>query len=245
MALGIKPFSPINEKGFTSPGFVESASAIYSFYVPHDISGLAELFGSKELMAERLTSNFEKAAPVRFIAEHGNHAISWVDYQNQPSTGMAHVFSHLDKPWLSQYWVREVHTQTFSDITPDGGYNGDEDQGQMGALSALMAMGLFDMTGGAARRPAYDITTPIFDKITIQLDSNYYDGEEFVITCKNQSPENRYIQSAKLNGKDYNPFQLPHEVFAKGGTLELVLGSEPNKKWGGKLPPPKKKKKKK
>ncbi|MEN8693181.1 MAG: GH92 family glycosyl hydrolase [Akkermansiaceae bacterium] len=227
-----EPFSPINDKGFTSPGFVESASAIYTFYIPHDLTGLSELFGSNDAMAAKLNSNFEKAAPVRFIADHGNHASSWVDYENQPATGMAHVFSHIKKPWLSQYWVREVHSQTFSDITPDGGYNGDEDQGQMGALSALMALGLFDMSGGAAQKPAYDLTAPVFDKITIKLNPDYHQGGEFVITTKNQSPENCYIQSAKLNGKDWSSFQVPHSTFIKGGTLELDLGAKPNKKWG-------------
>ena len=227
-----EPFSPINDQGFTSPGFVESASAIYTFYIPHDLSGLAELFGSTDAMSEKLNSNFEKAAPVRFIAEHGNHAISWVDYQNQPATGMAHVFSHIEKPWLSQYWVREVHSKTFSDITPYGGYNGDEDQGQMGALSALMALGLFDMSGGAAQNPAYDLTAPVFDKITIKLNPDYHKGGEFVITTKNQSPENCYIQSAQFNGKEWNSFQIPHEEFVKGGSLELELGPEPNKSWG-------------
>ena len=227
-----EPFTPINNEGFTATGFVESASAIYTFYIPHDLTGLAELFGSTDAMAEKLNSNFEKAAPVRFIADHGNHASSWVDYENQPSTGLAHVFSHIGKPWLSQYWVREVHTQTFSDITPDGGYNGDEDQGQMGALSALMAMGLFDMTGGAAQKPAFDLTAPIFDKITIKLNPKYHKGGQFIVTTKNQSPENRYIQSAKLNDKDWTSFQVPHETFIKGGTLELELGPEPNKEWG-------------
>ncbi|MDP0491712.1 MAG: GH92 family glycosyl hydrolase [Verrucomicrobiota bacterium JB023] len=227
-----EPFSPINDKGFTSPGFVESASAIYTFYIPHDLNGLAELFGSRDAMAERLNSNFEKAAPVRFIAEHGNHAISWVDYQNQPATGMAHVFSHIGKPWMSQYWVREVLNKTFSDVTPFGGYNGDEDQGQMGALSALMAMGLFDMTGGAAQDPQFDILAPVFDKVTIKLNPDYHKGGEFTIVANNQAPGNCYIQSAKLNGEEWNSFQFPFETFANGGTLELELGPEPNKEWG-------------
>lgn len=229
-----EPFSPINDKGFTSPGFVESASAIYTFYIPHDIDGLSELFGSDDALAAKLNSNFEKAAPVRFIADHGNHASSWVDYENQPATGMAHVFSHAGKPWLSQYWVREVLNQTFSDITPDGGYNGDEDQGQMGALSALMALGLFDMTGGAAQDPQFDILAPIFDKVSIKLNRDYHKGSEFVITTKNQGKDQRYIKSAKLNGKEWNSFQFPFSTFAKGGTLELTLDSEPNKGWGTK-----------
>lgn len=227
-----EPFTPINDEGFTATGFVESASAIYTFYIPHDLTGLAELFGSTDAMADRLESNFKKAESVRFIADHGNHASSWVDYENQPSTGLAHVFSHIGKPWLSQHWVREVHSKTFSDVTPDGGYNGDEDQGQMGALSALMALGLFDMSGGAAQNPAFDLTAPIFDKITIKLNPNYHKGGEFVITTKNQSPENVYIQSAALNGKKWSSFQIPHATFIKGGTLELELGPKPNKSWG-------------
>jgi putative alpha-1,2-mannosidase len=155
-----------------------------------------------------------------------------VDYENQPSTGMAHVFSHLGRPWRSQYWVREVQSKTFSDITPFGGYNGDEDQGQMGALSALMAIGLFDMDGGASLKPRFDLTAPLFDKVTIRLHPGYYPGKSFVITTKNNAPENCYIQSASLNGKPWSSFQLPHGIFTQGGTLELVLGPQPNMAWG-------------
>lgn len=225
------PFQPVSE-GFNAKGFVESASAIYSFYVPHDLPGLASLFGGPPVMADRLEVNFQKAASRRFIAEHGRHAISWVDYENQPSTGMAHIFSHLGRPWRSQYWVREVQSKTFSDITPFGGYNGDEDQGQMGALSALMAIGLFDMDGGASLRPRFDITAPLFDKVTIRLNPDYYPGRSFIITTKHNAPENCYIQSARLNGRPWNSFQLPHEIFTQGGTLELVLGPQPNMAWG-------------
>jgi putative alpha-1,2-mannosidase len=227
----IDDFTPICT-GFTAKGFTESASAIYSFYVPHDLGGLAELFGGKDKMAERLESNFEKASSRRYIADHGNHAISWVDYENQPSTGMAHLFSHAGQPWRSQYWVREVQKETFSDVTPMGGYNGDEDQGQMGALSALMAIGLFDMDGGTSLKPKFDLTAPIFDKVTIRLDPAYYPGKTFVISTRNNGPENYYIQSATLNGEPWNSFQLPHELFVKGGELVLELGPEPNKSWG-------------
>ena len=225
------PFAPIAE-GFAAEGFVESSSAVYSFYVPHDIDHLSTLFGGKEEMAKRLESNFSKAAGNNFVANHGGHAISWVDYENQPSTGMAHVFNHLGQPWRSQYWAREVIEKTFADTTPFGGYNGDEDQGQMGALSALLAIGLFDMDGGASQKPRFDLTAPIFDKVTIKLNPEYHKGGEFTIITKNQSPENRYIQSAKFNGKDHKSFQILFKDFAKGGTLELELGPEPNKKWG-------------
>lgn len=224
-------FKPVGE-GFSAKGFVESSSAIYSFYVPHDLKGLANLFGGTDAMANRLEESFSKAEPKSFIGVHANHAVSWVDYENQPSTGMAHVFSHLGQPWRSQYWVRQVHTTAFSDITPFGGYNGDEDQGQMGALSALMAIGLFDMDGGASVNPRFDLTAPVFDKITIHLNSAFHPGGKFVITARNNGPDNCYIQSARLNGKPWNSFQMPHDVFVSGGSLELDLGPRPNKSWG-------------
>jgi putative alpha-1,2-mannosidase len=143
-----------------------------------------------------------------------------------------HLFSHLGQPWRSQYWVRKVHAAAFSDTTPFGGYNGDEDQGQMGALSALMAIGLFDMDGGASRQPRFDLTAPLFDKITIRLHPDYHPGGSFVISTRNNRPDNVYIQSARLNGKAWNSFQVPHESFVRGGTLELELGPQPNKVWG-------------
>ncbi len=108
-----------------------------------------------------------KAEPQRFLPgeAHGRgHASAWVDYSNQDSCGMAHYFNRIGFPWLSQKWVRRVHQLVFSDTSPYGGYNGDEDQGQMGALSALMAMGLFQFDGGCAVHPTYDITAPVFDQ---------------------------------------------------------------------------------
>lgn len=225
------PFGPVAE-GFAAKGFVESSSAVYSFYVPHDLPGLASLFGGPEKAAARLEENFRRAEPLRFITDHGKHAVAWVDYENQPSTQMAHLFSHFGQPWRSQYWVRKVHDAAFSNATPFGGYNGDEDQGQMGALSALMAIGLFDVEGGVSRDPHYDITAPKFQRVTIHLDPRYCKGRTFTITAGPQAPENVFIQSAKLNGEPLQSFRFSHRSLAAGGTLELVLGASPNQSWG-------------
>lgn len=145
---------------------------------------------------------------------------------------MAHLFSHAGAPWLTQYWVRRVKRETFGGITPFDGYNGDEDQGQMGALGVLMAIGLFDVQGGAAVNPYYEITTPLFDEVTIALDPRYYPGKTFTIRTANNAPENVYIQSAKLNGKPLSDFRIPHATLVQGGLLELELGPKPNKTWG-------------
>ncbi len=226
-----EPFAPVTV-GFAAKGFVESTSAVYTFFVPHDPGGLAELFGGRDTLAARLEDNFRKAEPRGFIEEHGKHGAAWVDYENQPSTGMAHLFSHAGAPWKTQYWVRRVHTVNFAEATPYTGYNGDEDQGQMGALSALMQVGLFAFDGGCGPKPSYDITTPVFDAVTIHLRPGYTQGGTFVIRTRNNAPENVYIQSATLNGQPWDSFRFPHEALVKGGTLELTLGKEPNKTWG-------------
>jgi putative alpha-1,2-mannosidase len=159
--------------------------------------------------------------------------MGWVDYSNQPSLEMAHLFSHAGAPWLSQYWVRRVKEENFADTSPNGGYNGDEDQGQMGSLGVLMAIGLFDIQGGAEVAPRYEITAPLFDRVTIHLDHRYYSGAAVVITTENNHPGNVYIQSATWNGKPLNDrFWITHQEFASGGTLDLRLGPQPNKNWG-------------
>ena len=227
----MKDFAPIGN-GFNMKGFVESNSAIFTYYVPQNMPDLIDMLGGNEAFVKRLSEQFEKASHSNFITPHGSHAENWVDYENQPSLHMAHLFSNAGAPWLTQYWVRRIKKDVFGDITPYGGYNGDEDQGQMGALGVLMAIGLFDIQGGASVDPCYEITSPIFDRVEISLDKRYYDGDKIVIDVKNNSEENVYIQNVLWNGKPHNSFRIPHKELIKGGTLTIELGNKPNKKWG-------------
>lgn len=212
-------------------GYIQANAWQATFGLSHDIRKLAELMGGNDSLSTKLNFAFQSSAATDFI--HRGYGGTYVSYANQPGCSNAHVFSHVGKPWLTQYWVRRVKEQTFGAVTPDKGYGGyDEDQGQMGGISALMAIGLFSLDGGSAYHPAYDITSSIFDEITIKLDSTYYQGDRFTIKTYDNSPENCYIQKAALNGKELNNFQLPHDVYQKGGILELWLGSIPNKHWG-------------
>ncbi|MEM7126929.1 MAG: GH92 family glycosyl hydrolase [Chloroflexota bacterium] len=223
-------------------GWVESNGWQNMWNVPHDVAGLIKLLGGRnterdeksgrERFVERLNWVFEKASEADFLAPHGKHHTNYLDYGNQPSTFVAHLFNYAGAPWLSQKWVRRVMAQAKSDITPYGGYGGDEDQGQMGALNVLMAIGLFNVSGGCNIEPFYEITTPIFDTITIHLNPTYYPGKRFTITCQNQDPENVYIQSAVLNGQSLERPWFYHKELAQGGQLELVLGPKPNYEWG-------------
>jgi len=228
----LTPFAPTC-LGSNCRGFVESNAAIYTHFVPHDVPGLIAQIGGEAKFIEKLSKQFELAAPAKFVTPHGKHGENWVDYENQPSCEMAHLFSHAGAPWLTQYWVRRVKEETYGDVSPYGGYNGDEDQGQMGSLGVLMAIGLFDVQGGAAVEPRYEITSPLFERVTIQLDSRYYTGKTFTITTKGLGPKNVYIQSAALNGKPLmGRYWITHREFSAGGTLSIVLGPAPNKQWG-------------
>ena len=102
----------------------------------------------------------------------------------------------------------------------------------MGVVSALMGICLFSVTGTESDTPYYEITTPIFARVTIRLTPDYYTGKEFVITAHDNSPENCYIRRAELNGDAWDYAQFDHETFSRGGSLTLWLGSEPAKEWG-------------
>ena len=201
-----------------------------TFGVAHDIPGLSKLMGGDAKLAEMLNHAFEEETGSDFVFTYGKGKVS---YANQPGCSNAHVFSHVGYPWLTQYWVRRVSKQAYGGTNPNLGYGGhDEDQGQMGGVSALMKLGLFSLQGTSSKEPVYEITSPKFDETIIQLDPRYYPGKEFRIVTHGNTPENVYIQKAKLNGRELDTFWFPHAEFAKGGLLEIWLGPEPNKSWG-------------
>jgi predicted alpha-1,2-mannosidase len=227
----LSDFEPVGS-GLATKGFCESNSMIYTNFVLHDMAGLVELFGGPQQYSDFLNASFEKSEGRSFQAAHGDHASALVDYDNQPGTAMAHLFNYCGAPWLSQKWVREVKLKAFGVTTPYGGYNGDEDQGQMGALGVLMAIGLFEVDGGASLEPSYDLTTPLFESIRITLDPAYYPGGTFTIIANDAGPHGIYIQSATLDGAVHQECRLNHRVVVGRGTLVLQLAENPNKQWG-------------
>jgi putative alpha-1,2-mannosidase len=105
------------------------------------------------------------------------------------------------------------------------GIPGDEDGGGMSAFVVFSMMGFYPVTPGM---PVYNIGSPVFDKIVIKLGN----GKEFRIIAVNCSDENKYIQSAKLNGKEWNKPWFSHDDIKNGATLELEMGNTANRSWG-------------
>ena len=223
-------------------GWEEGNAAQWTWFVPHDVQGLIKLMGSREAFTNKLNASFEKAQKHGFTSGKSHDKETqeelkrvYINYGNQPSIQTAHLFNYSGAPWLTQYWSRQIVEKVYSGISPKYGYSGDEDQGLMGSLSVLLKTGIFSVNGGTTAEPFYEISSPIFNKITFHLNNKYYSGKTFTIEAKNNSAKNYYIQSAQLNGQSLDRPWILHETLVKGGKLTLNMGEKPNKGWGSKV----------
>lgn len=201
-------------------GCMEATPYQQGWFVPHDIDALAEKLGGKELAVADLKNFFEKAPADMHWNAYYNHA-------NEPVHHVPFMFNRLGAPHMTQYWSRFICRQAYADKVE--GIVGNEDAGQMSAWYVLAAMGLHPVCPGEER---IEITSPVFESVTISLDKEYAQGVKFVVRALDNSPENVYIQSAKLNGEPYNKCYINFSDIAAGGELELQMGAEPNPEWG-------------
>ncbi|HEY1055673.1 MAG TPA: glycoside hydrolase domain-containing protein, partial [Emticicia sp.] len=222
-------------------GWEEGNAAQYTWFVPHDVQGLINLMGGKDAFTAKLNSSFEKAQKHDFVSgkSHDKEALEefrrvYINYGNEPCMQTPFLFNFSGSPWLTQYWTRQLIDKAYSGLSPDLGYSGDEDQGLMGSLAVLLKTGIFSTNGGTTPKPFYEISSPLFNKITFHLNPKYYKGKQFVIEANNNSASNVYIQSAQLNGKPMNKPWILHESVINGGKLVLNMGAKPNKDWGNK-----------
>ena len=197
-------------------GCRESNPYQQGWFVPHDVPGLIGLMG-REYFAQELLALFENT-PDDFL---------WNDYYNHPNEpvhNVAFLFNEIGQPWLTQKWTRKICANAYG-VGPSG-LCGNEDVGQMSAWYVLAAMGLHPICPGNGK---YQITSPVFDRIEIALDPQYYAGGTFTITAADNSEQNVYIQSMKLNGKPLERFWITHQEIVAAGALEMKLGPEPKK----------------
>lgn len=190
------------------------------WFVPHDIDGMVNLMGGKHKVLADLDNLFAKTPDNMMWNDYYNHA-------NEPVHHVPYLYNRLGKPWLTQKWTREICRRAYKNSVE--GLVGNEDVGQMSAWYVLAATGLHPVCPGDTRQ---EITSPVFDKVTLKLDPKYAKGQSFTIHAQNNSAANIYIQSAKLNGKAYNKCYLDYKDLSAGGTLELTMGAQPNKNWG-------------
>uniref|UniRef100_UPI0032172EE2 GH92 family glycosyl hydrolase n=1 Tax=uncultured Draconibacterium sp. TaxID=1573823 RepID=UPI0032172EE2 len=224
-----KPFSPFK----WGDAFTEGNSWHYTWSVFHDVQGLVDLMGGKDNFVSMLDSVF--AVPPVFdesyygkviheiremqIMNMGNYA-----HGNQPIQHMLYLYNYAGQPWKTQYWVREVMNRLYS-CSPDG-YCGDEDNGQTSAWYVFSAMGFYPV---APATDQYVIGSPLFSKITVQLENR----KTIIIDAPMNGKDNRYVQSIKWNDTIWSKNYFNYSELMKGAKISFEMGDKPNKHRGG------------
>lgn len=204
-----EPFDPADQADDND--FCEATSWIYTWFVPHDVEGLIALMGGDGIFAGKLDEFFG-----------GDH----FKISNEPSFHIPYLYNYAGRAAQTQKTVRATLE---SDFGPDpGGLPGNDDSGATSAWYAFSAMGFYPVAPGDG---VYQIASPLFDKITIQLNPAFAKGRAFVIEAANNSAQNLYIQSAELNGRPLERTWITHEEITRGGTLRLQMGPDPSN-WG-------------
>lgn len=223
-----KEFSPLKWGG----NFTEGNSWHYTWSVFHDVQGLIDLMGGKEIFVQMLDSVF--TVPPHYddsyygfpiheiremtIANMGNYA-----HGNQPAQHMIYLYNYAGEPWKAQYWAREVMNRLYTP-TPDG-YCGDEDNGQTSAWYVFSALGFYPVCPASDE---YVLGAPLLKKAKIHLEN----GNSIIINAPENSEENRYIGAMRLNGKKYEHNFLKHNILTKGVNIKYHMVSQPEKNRG-------------
>jgi len=224
----IEPFDYRFSGGFGCRDYYdENTGWTYRWDVPHNVADLISLMGGNEHFVKNLDQTFREPLgrnKPNFYAQNADHSgnVGQFSMGNEPSFHIPYLYNYVKQPWKTQKRVRTLLKQWFrNDLM---GNPGDEDGGGMSAFVVFSSLGFYPVTPGL---PMYVIGSPVFEKATIQLGN----GKTFEVQCHNYSPENKYIQSARLNGKDWNKSWFSHDDLMQGGKLELTMGEYPNTKW--------------
>ena len=222
-------------------GFQEGNAVQYTFYVPHMPEELIKKVGVDEFN-KRLDDIFTASQPQIFSGGKEIDAFAglrtYYNQGNQPCLHISWLFNHSGRPDLSQKWVRAICDEFYGTDGIHGyGYGQDEDQGQLGAWYVMSSIGLFAVDGLTSPNPAFSIGSPLFDKVTIKLNPQYYKGREFVITTKNAQwlmlngqwkMKNIYLEPNKtINGQESTAGSIKFADVVDGGSLELTMTKKP------------------
>jgi len=211
--------------------YTESNAYQYLWYVPHDIPGLMELMGGPDSFVDRLDELFSLPSSNSGPMYPGvTGTIGQYVHGNEPSHHVAYLYNYGGTPWKTQKRVREIMETKYG--IDSRGLCGNDDMGQMSAWFVFGAMGFYPVTPGSS---VYQIGSPLFDKIEVNL-GEYYADKTFTVIANNVSGDNKYIQSARLNGQPLKRPWITHEEIVNGGRLEFEMGPSPNKSfWNSSL----------
>ncbi len=225
----IEPFDYKFSGGMGARGYYgENNAWTYRWDVQHNIPDLINLMGGKEEFIKNLDATFTEplgrgkyAFYAQLPDQTGN--VGQFSMANEPSLHIPYLYNYAGQPWKTQKRLRTLLKAWFrNDLM---GVPGDEDGGGMSSFVVFSSMGFYPVTPGI---PSYSIGSPLFENVKIKLEN----GKVFEVEALNVSDENKYIQSAILNGKALNACWLSHDDLVSGGNLILEMGNKKNEKWG-------------
>ncbi|RHU23732.1 glycoside hydrolase family 92 protein [Parabacteroides sp. TM07-1AC] len=212
----------------------ENNGYVYRWDVQHNIGDLISMIGGDKVFTSALDSMFNEPLGMSkwsfysFLPDHTGN-VGMFSMANEPSLHIPYLYNYAGQPWKTQKRIRTLLNQWFrNDVM---GVPGDEDGGGMSAFVVFSQMGFYPVTPGS---PTYNVGSPVFTDVKVDLGN----GNTFEVKANNASPENKYVQSARLNGEVLNQPWFNHSDIAQGGLLELEMGPKANKEWGTKTPPP-------
>ena len=225
----IEPFDYRFSGGMGARDFYgENNGWVYRWDVPHNVADLVSLMGGKEKFVKNLDQTFTEPlgnSKFGFYSQLPDHTgnVGQFSMANEPSLHIPYLYNYAGAPWKTQKRIRQMLKTWFrNDLM---GIPGDEDGGGMTSFVVFSSLGFYPVTPGS---PSYNIGSPLFANAKITLSN----GKIFEIDAVNASPENKYIQSATLNGKEWNKPWFSHDDIKNGAKLVLVMGDKPNKAWG-------------
>jgi len=206
----------------------ENNGYTYAWQGQHNIHGLIGLMGGRKKFINNLDNLFREGlgrTKYQFYAlfPDSSGMVGQFSMGNELGFHIPYLYNYAGAPWKTQKQIRFLLDAWFNDSI--FGIPGDEDGGAMTSWVVFSMMGFYPVTPGL---PVYNIGSPVFEKTSIALTN----GKTFTILAKNASKKNKYIQSAKLNGKVYNKVWFTHKDILNGSVLELIMGDKPNKEWG-------------
>ena len=219
----VTPFDPyrINFADYT-----EANAWQYNFFVPHNVPALIQALGGDESFVAKLDELFDTKKTLPNSLDDVSGLIGMYGQGNEPSHNFAYLYNYAGQPWKTQMRIREIATTLYNSAID--GLCGNDDCGQMSAWYVFAALGFYPVDPASG---VYVIGSPLVDKATLQLDRKYHRGRTFTLVARNNSAENKYVQSATLNGRNLARSWITHDEIIGGGQLVLIMGPRPNRNW--------------
>ena len=208
-------------------GFIEGNSWNFSFHVPHDVLGLMQVMGGEKQFMEKLDKLFAMHLPEKYY-EHNEDItaeclVGGYVHGNEPSHHVPYLYAWTSQPWKTQYWLREILNKMYrNDIN---GLGGNDDCGQMSAWYLFSVMGFYPVCPGTNQ---YVLGAPYLPYLKLELPN----GKTLEIKAPGVSDKKRYVQSLRINGKEYGNMYISHSDLLEGGVWEFKMAASPNKRRG-------------